>query len=73
MFWKRKKETSHGALGPLSVPPTPPKKEFETMLEMLRDAEKYNNAGENEVSDAILTHLCEYIEYNKKNLMNDTN
>ena len=63
MFWKRKKQvvSSIGGL-PLEVPPIPPKKEFATMLELLRDAEKYDNESEKEASEAVLTTLCEYIE-----------
>lgn len=63
MFWNRKKQivNSIGRL-PLEVPPVPPKKEFATMLEMLRDAEKYDNESEKEASEAILTALTEYIE-----------
>ena len=63
MFWNRKKQvvSSIGGL-PLEVPPIPPKKEFATMLELLRDAEKYDNESEKEASEAVLTTLCEYIE-----------
>ena len=32
------------------------------MLEMLKDAEKYDIENENECRDTILTGLCEYIE-----------
>ena len=42
MFWNRKVKTTNGALGLLQIPPIPPKKEFSTMLEMLRDTEKYD-------------------------------
>jgi len=62
MFWKRKEKTTIGALGQIQIPPIPPKKEFSTMLEMLRDAEKYDTENENECRDTILTGLCEYIE-----------
>jgi len=38
------------------------------MLEILKDAEKYDNQGEKNVSDSILTNLCEFIEsYKAKN------
>ena len=60
MFWKRK--TTIGTLRQIQIPPIPPKKEFSTMLEMLRDAEKYDTENENECRDTILTGLCEYIE-----------
>ena len=46
----------------LEISPMPPKKQFATMLEMLRDSEKYDNEGEKDVSLAILTNLCEFIE-----------
>lgn len=62
MFWKRKKQTTIGSLRQLQIPPIPHKKEFSTMLEMLRDAEKYDTENENECRDVILTGLCEYIE-----------
>jgi hypothetical protein len=63
MFWKRKEKVIHGQLGPLLEIPTPPKKDFETMLELLRDAEKFDNAGEKDVSNATLKNLCEFIEW----------
>lgn len=62
MFWKREKRTTVGVLGVMEMPPIPPKKQFATMLEILRDAEKYDNEGDKEVSDAMLTNLCEFIE-----------
>ena len=62
MFWKRDKKITAGDLGMLEIPPIPPKKQFATMLEMLRDSEKYDNEGEKEVSIEILTSLCKYIE-----------
>jgi hypothetical protein len=62
MFWKREQKTTAGALRMLEIPPMPPKKQFATMLEMLRDAEKYDNEGEKDVSIAMLTNLCEFIE-----------
>lgn len=67
MFWNREKKvvSSIGGL-PLELPPIPPKKKFETMFEILRDAEKYDSEGEKEVSDRTLAGLCEYIEQCKK-------
>ncbi len=62
MFWTREPKKAVGALGMLEIQPILPKKQFETMLEMLRDAEKYDNNGEKDVSTAILTNLCEFIE-----------
>jgi hypothetical protein len=67
MSWNSKKQivSSIGGL-PLEVPPMPQKKEFETMHELLNDAEKYDNASEKEASEAVLTILCEYIERFKR-------
>lgn len=63
MFWKRKERIEHTAKGHIFIPPPPPsKKDFETMLELLRDAEKFDNTGEKDVSDATLKNLCEFIE-----------
>lgn len=49
----------------LNPPPPPLKKEFSTMKEMLKDAVKYDDAGEKDVSIQILTNLCEFIEHYK--------
>jgi len=62
MFWKRKEKVVIGNLGPFLVPPIPAKREFETMLEILRDAEKYDTGNDIEVRNALLTTLCEHIE-----------
>lgn len=45
--------------------PPPIKKHFEIMQEMIKDASKYVNAGEHEISDKILSALVEYINKNK--------
>ena len=45
--------------------PPPMKKHFETMQQMIKDASKYTNAGEHEISDKILSALVEYINKNK--------
>ncbi len=45
--------------------PPPIKKHFKTMQEMIKDASKYSNAGEHEISDKILSALVEYINKNK--------
>lgn len=60
MFWKRKEEVVRVMAGISITPPT--KRQFETMLELLSDAEKYDTGGEIKVSKKILTDLCEYIE-----------
>jgi len=62
MFWNRKEKVVIGNLGPLLMPPIPAKREFETMLEILKDAEKYDNGNDIEVRNALLTTLCEHIE-----------
>lgn len=41
---------------------SPIKNEFLIMKEMLKDAVKYDDVGEKEVSIQILTNLCEFIE-----------
>lgn len=62
MFWKRESKIVNGSLGPLLTPPIPAKREFQTMLEILRDAEKYDTGNDIEVRNALLTTLCEHIE-----------
>lgn len=63
MFWKRKNRNSITAKGvPFVLPQPPAKKEFETMLEILRDAEKYDNAGEYDVCNLTLNNLKQYID-----------
>ena len=62
MFWKRKEKVVKGRFGPLLIPPIPAKKEFEIMLEILRDAEKYDTGNDIEVRNVLLTTLCEHIE-----------
>lgn len=42
-------------------PPPPAKKEFIVMLSLLKDAEKYDNEGDSDVSESILKTLSEYI------------
>lgn len=44
------------------LPRTEQKKEFSTMFEILRDAEKYDQAGEEEVCKSILETLKKYID-----------
>lgn len=76
MFWERKekqfiggstnKEYNTPSSDDIIIPqyrlPTPPKKEFETMLQVLRDAEKYDKAGDVEVRNYLLTALSDHIE-----------
>ena len=63
MFWKRKKKVNHypNGLGPLLEIPIPPKKEYKNMLELLRDAEKYDVQGEKEIAKDKLKVLTKYI------------
>lgn len=42
--------------------PITKKKEFQTMYEILKDAEKYDNANEKDVCISTLTILSEFIE-----------
>jgi hypothetical protein len=67
MFIKSKRpEKEDCGLPKFLNPPTPPlKKEFSTMKEMLKDAVKYDDADEKEVSIQILTNLCEFIKLYK--------
>lgn len=44
-------------------PPHPPmKKEFQTILEMVKDAEKYHRNNETDVCISVLSNVCAYIE-----------
>jgi hypothetical protein len=65
MFWKRETKAVNSNIGQVLLmrnpPPPPPKKEFETMLEILRDAEKYDNANEIDVRNNTLQNLVDYI------------
>lgn len=68
---KVKKEFEISDKFPGFIPPPPPSnKVFETMFELLRDAEKYDNAGEKGVSNATLNNLCDFIDdyINNQNL-----
>jgi hypothetical protein len=62
MFWSRKDKNINTRIGPILVPPIPPKREFNIMLEILRDSEKYDNEGERELSKKMLLSLKEYID-----------
>lgn len=62
MFWKRKEKTIHVLGGAIKQIPVPAKKEFETMLELLRDAEKFDIADEKELSLITLSNLYDYIK-----------
>jgi len=67
MFWKRKPvntviSSKNGFVFIDNPPLSPPRPEFETMLELLRDAEKYDNSGETEISLKQLETLREYID-----------
>jgi len=62
MFWKRKEKTIHVLGGTIQQIPVPAKKEFETMLELLRDAEKFDTADEKELSLITLSNLSDYVK-----------
>jgi len=65
MFWNKEKEEKITGKGKVYLaPPPPPKKKFKTMYELLKDAEKYDNAGEEETSKKILENLKHYIYAN---------
>lgn len=73
MFWKRKTILVNSNIGQVPLmrnpPPPPPKKEFETMLEILRDAEKFDNANEIDVRNNTLQNLVDYInDFRLKNI-----
>lgn len=61
-FWKRKEKHTYTRLGHSFVPPpTPPKPQYETMLDLLREAESLENKGEKDTSNEVLKTLCNYI------------
>jgi hypothetical protein len=64
MFGKRKERIEFNVDGKaLSfTSPLPRKKEFETMLELLRDAQKFDDFGEKYVSHLTLKNLSNFIE-----------
>ena len=62
MFWKRKVEIVQGPLGPLSREPEPANEIFTLMLDLLRDAEKWNNQQEYKITLAILKELEDVIQ-----------
>ncbi len=63
MFWKREERINHytNGLGPLLEIPVPPQKEYKAILELLRDAEKYDNQGEKEIAKDTLKVLSKHI------------
>lgn len=61
MFWKRKKIIRHTPLGLMSDIPVPPRNEYQNMLELLKDSEKYDSSGEKELSINLLETLSTYI------------
>lgn len=71
MDWTRTEKVNHdGRLGPTLDIPLPPRKEFVNMLELLKDAEKYNSQEEDRISIGILENLKTYInEYISKKKM----
>lgn len=64
MFWNNHKNEKD-RIGSLPIyrfpPPTPAKKEFNAMFELLKDAEKYDRNEDYDVSDMALKNLSDYI------------
>ena len=68
MFWKRKQIISSTAKGfPIALPPIPPKKEYEIMLELLREAEHFSHSGDSDVEKEQLEMLKRAIDRYKPN------
>jgi len=57
-----RKQKSIGELYMTIIPPMPQKKQFKIMFELLKNAEKYDTEGVEEVSLTTLRNLCGYIE-----------
>ena len=62
MFWIRKPQIFNSCIEPIAVLDNKAKKEFETMINILKDAEKYDSGNEPQVSLKMLITLKEYIE-----------
>jgi len=63
MFWHRDRIESRTAKRHVFIAPPPPaNKHFKLMLELIKDAEKYDNSGQKDISEAILDLLCKKIE-----------
>lgn len=59
MFWNDKDKMSDIIMSAPKIKP-PSKVEFQTMREILNDAEKYDSNQEYDVSNALLQSLCDY-------------
>lgn len=59
--WNRKLTIREGALGK-TIDLKPAKKEFETMFEILRDAEKYDTNNDLDVRNVLLSQLHSEID-----------
>ena len=58
MFWKRKKKMGQILGGmPYKIPPIPPRKEYESMLDFLRQAEFYNKSNSYKEEAMILEDI----------------
>ena len=62
MFWKRKIEIIQGSFDPLSRESEPASGIFELMMELLRDAEKWDNQQEYKIALAIMGELEDVIQ-----------
>ena len=60
--WNRKVFITDNDIELKSLVSPLPKKEFENMLELLRDAEKYDSSGEFQISKDVLGNLVKYIQ-----------
>lgn len=66
-FWNRKEKIVEGRIGPLLVPPCPPRQEYVTMLELLKSAEYFDVEVSRQLANKKLEMLKEYIDsYLKK-------
>lgn len=60
--WKRKVIVTPGSLGPV-FQDIKPKDEFVNMIDILREAERYDSIGEIDLRDSHLKVLTDYIEF----------
>lgn len=59
MFWKREDKTVKTGFGEIPVPKIPARPIFVEMLELLRDAEKFDNQGYKDSCKTVLNRLSE--------------
>lgn len=62
MFWKNKEESALFAdKGLFLPPPPPPKRKFLIMMDLLKDAEAWDEKGETDICNKLLSLLSEKI------------